>query len=285
MGYWPQDGPVLQAPDGSCYASQRTAAYQVPPWRPTDADWRTAQSLPLLPDRDPVPPWPARADPRHAPVASSETVAAHPEAAHAPPRLRYARQHITVPLHGCSTGIAQTPPPYDGSLQDGTGPPGPGTSSPRAPRWRHRAPAAAHCREATPPAPSAATPNSYCDRSGAQETPARSRSAAPVPPAASLLPEPSRDRPNASTGPEAEPPLRSATRPPPPPCPGPVAGARRSADSRRSPGNGQAAQPQPPRSASADRWLPTTPATADGVPAGAREGAQDAAQVGGIPDA
>ena len=45
------------------------------------------------------------------------------------------------------------------------------------------------------------------------------------------------------------------------------------------------AQTPLPRSASADRWPPTTPATADAVPAGARAGAQDAAQVDEIPAA
>ena len=285
MGSWPRDGPVPQAPDRSCGASQRTAAYPVPPWRPTDAGWRAAQSLPLLPDHDPVPPWPARADPLHARVASSETVVAHPEAAREPPGLRHAMRHITVPLHGCSADSAQTPPPCAGCLPVSSAIRGPGTSSPGVPRWRRRAPVAAHSPEATPPAPSAGTPNSCCGQNGGPTPPAHSQNAAPVQPVASLLPEPSRDRPNASTGPEAEPPLRSATRPPLQPCPGPVAGAQRSADNRRSPGNGLAARPQPQRSASADRWLPTTPATADGVPAGARAGAQDAAQVDGIPDA
>ena len=194
-------------------------------------------------------------------------------------------RHITVPLPGCSTDNAQTPLPCAGTLPGATGPQEPGTSSLHAPRWRRRAPAVAHSLEATQPGPSAVTPNSCCGQNGGPTPPAHSRSAAPVPPEASLLREPSPESPNASTGPEAEPPLRSATRPPPPPCPGQAAGARRSAGSRRLPGNGQAAQLEPPRSASADRWLPTTPATADGVPAGARAGAQDAAQVGGIPDA
>ena len=53
-----------------------------------------AQSLPLLPDHDPVPPWPAMADPWHARVASSGTVAAHPEAAHEPLLSQFARRHI-----------------------------------------------------------------------------------------------------------------------------------------------------------------------------------------------
>src|ERR1035437_7402181 len=133
VGSWPQDGPVLQAHDRSCGASQRAAAYPVPPWRLTDAGWPAAQSLPLLPDHDPVPPWPARADPRHARVASSETVAAHPEAAHEPQLSQFARRHITVPLLCCSADSAQTPPPYADSRPAGTGPPGPGTSSPPAP--------------------------------------------------------------------------------------------------------------------------------------------------------
>jgi hypothetical protein len=129
------------------------------------------------------------------------------------------------------------------------------------------------------------TPNSCCDRNGGPVPPAHSRSAAPVQPEAIPLPEPFRDRPSASTGQEAGPPPHSATRPLLRPCPGPVASAQRSVDSRRSPGNGQAAQPQPQRSASVDRWPPTMPAAADGVPDGAREGAPGAAQVGGIPAA
>lgn len=194
-------------------------------------------------------------------------------------------RHITVPLRGCSTGSAQTPPPCAGSLPISSVPPGPGTSSPPAPRWRHRAPAVAHSPEATRPGPFAVIPNSCCDRNAAPAPPDHSRSAAPTPPAASLLLEPFRDRPNASTDPEAGPRLRSATRPPPRPCPVPVAQARRFADSRRSPGNAPAARRRPPRSASAGRWPPTTPATADDAPAGAPEGAQDAAQVDGIPAA
>jgi hypothetical protein len=158
---------------------------------------------------------------------------------------QFARRHITVPLHGCSADSVQTPPPCAGSLPGATGPPEPGTSSPHAPRLRRRAPVAAHSPEATPPAPSAVTPSSCSDRNGEPTPPAHSRTVAPVQPAASLLREPSRDRPNASTGPEAGPPLRSETRPPPPQCPGPVASAPRSAGSRRSPGNGQAARPQP----------------------------------------
>jgi len=194
-------------------------------------------------------------------------------------------RHITVPLRGCSAGSAQTPLPCAGSLPVASGPPGPGTSSPRAPRWRHRAPAVAHSPEATRPGPFAVIPNSDCDRNAAPAPPAHSRSAAPTPPAASLLPEPSRDRHCAWNDPEAEPPLRSATRPPLRPCPGPTVGVRRSAGSRRSPGNAPAARPPPPRSASAGRWPPTTPATADDAPAGAPEGAPDAAQVDGIPAA
>ena len=176
---------------------------------------------------------PARADPLHAAVASSETVAAHPEACREPQLSQFARRHITVPLHGCSTGCARTLPPCAGSLPGATAPPAPGTSSPRAPRSRHRALAAARCREATPPGPSAVTPSSCSDRNGEPTPPAHSRTVAPVQPAASLLREPFRDRPNASTGPAAAPPLRSETRPPPPPCPGPVASAPRSAGSRR----------------------------------------------------
>jgi len=217
------DGQAHRSPVGSCGASQRTAAGPGPPSRRRDAGWRAAQSPSRHPDRDRVPPWPARAVPPHAAVASSETVAAHPEAAREPPLLRPARLHTTVPLHGCSTGGGQTPRPCAGSRPAGSAPPAPGTSSPRAPRSRHRGPAAAHCREATPPAPSDATPNSCCDQNGELIPPGHSRSAAPVQPAAIPLPAPFRDRPSASTGPEAAPPLRSATRPPPPPCPGPVA--------------------------------------------------------------
>ena len=194
-------------------------------------------------------------------------------------------RHITAPLRGCSAGSAQTPPPCAGSLPISSVPPGPGTSSPRAPRSRHCAPAAARSPEAARPGPCAVIPNSCCDRNAAPAPPAHSRSAAPVPPATSLLPEPSRDRHCAWNDPEAGPRLRSATRPPLRPCPGPVAQARRSADSRRSPGNAPAARRRPPRSASAGRWPPTTPATADDAPAGAREGAPDAAQVDGIPAA
>src|ERR1035437_8329716 len=188
VGSWPQDGPVLRAPDRSCCASQRTRAYPVPPWRRTDAGWRAAQSLPLLPDHDPVPPWPARADPRHARVASSETVAAHPEACREPPLSQFARRHITVPLRGCSTDNAQTPLPYAGSLPVSSVKRGPGTSSPHAPGWRRRAPAAGHCREATPPVPSAATPNSCCGQNGGPASPAPRRSPAPGPPQTALLP-------------------------------------------------------------------------------------------------
>ena len=285
MGSSRPGGQAHRLLDGSCHASQRIAAYPVPTWYPTDAGWRAAQSLPPLPDHDPVPPWPARADPLHVRVASSETVAAHPEAAREPRLLRPAKRHITVPLHGCSTGGGPTPRPCAGSLRGVTVLPEPGTSSPRAPRWRRRAPVVAHSPEAIRPGPYDATPNSCCDQNAAPVPPAHSRSAAPVPPEASLPREPSRGRPNASTGQGAEPPLRSATRPPPRPCLGPVAGARRSADSRRSPDIYQAARQQPPRSASADRWPPTTPATAVAVPADAREGAPDDAQVDGIPGA
>jgi hypothetical protein len=112
-------------------------------------------------------------------------------------------------------------------------PPVPGTSSLRAPRWRRRAPVVARSREATRQALSDVTPNSCCDRNGGPTPPAHNRSAAPVPPAASLLPEPFRDRHNASSDPEAEPPLRSVTMPPLPLCPAPVASEQRSVDIRR----------------------------------------------------
>jgi hypothetical protein len=227
------DGQAHRLLDGSCCASQRTAASPVPTWCPTDDGWRAAQSLPSRPDHDPVPPWPARADPLHVRVVSSETVAAHSEGAHEPQLSKFSRRYITVPLHGCSADSAQTLPPCAGSLRGVTGPPEPGTSSPRAPRWRPRAPVVAHSREATRPGPSDETPNSCCDQNAAPVLPARNGSAASVPPEASLPQEPSRGRPNASTGPEAGPPLRSATRPPPRPCPGPAAGAPRFADSRR----------------------------------------------------
>ena len=194
-------------------------------------------------------------------------------------------RHITVPLPGCSTDNAQTPLPCAGTLPGATGPQEPGTSSLHAPRWRRRAPAVAHSLEATQPGPSAVTPNSCCGQNGGPTPPAHSRSAAPVPPEASLLREPSPESPNASTGPEAEPPLRSATRPRHPPCHGPVAGDPQPVDSRRSPDIYQADRPEPRRSASADRWPPTMPAIADAALAGAREGAQVAAQVDEIPDA
>ncbi len=194
-------------------------------------------------------------------------------------------RHITVPLRGCSAGSAPTLPPCAGSLPVGSAPPEPGTSSPRAPRWCHRAPAAARSPEATPPGPFAARPSSRCDRSAAPTPPGRSRSAPTSPPAASPLPGPLPVRQRASSGPGTGPRPRSATRPPLRPCPGPVAQAPPPADSRRSPGNGQAAQLPPPRSASAGHWPPATPADADAVPADAREGAQDAAQVDGIPAA
>ena len=281
----PPDGQAHLAPDGSCCASQRTAAYPVPPWRRTGAGWHAVQSSSRFQDPDRVPPSPAREDLPRVAAASSGTVAAHPEAAHEPRLSPFARPHITVPLHGCSTGNAQTPRPCAGTLPGTNGPPEPGTSLPRGPRLRRRAPVVALSPEATRPGPYAATPSSCCDQNAAPVPPAHSRSAAPVQPAASLLPEPSRDRPNASTGQEAEPPLRSETRPRHPPCHGPVAGARRSADSRRSPDIYLAARREPPRSASADRWPPTTPATDAAVLAGAREDAQDAAQVDGIPDA
>lgn len=194
-------------------------------------------------------------------------------------------RHITVPLPGCSTDNAQTPLPCAGTLPGATGPQEPGTSSLHAPRWRLRAPVVAHSPEATPPSPSAVTPNLSCGQNGGPTPPAHSRSAAPVPPEASLLREPSPESPNASTGPEAGPPLRSATRPPLRRCHGPVAGARRPVDSRQSTDIYQAARREPRRSASAGRWPPTTPAIADAAQDGAPEGAPDAAQVDGIPDA
>jgi hypothetical protein len=242
-------------------------------------------SRPRLPDHGPVPPSLARVVHTHAAAASSRTTAAHPEACRVPKLSQCAMRYITVPPHGCSTGSAQTPRPCAGSLPVASAPPGPGTSSPRAPRWPHRAPAVAHSPEAARPGPCAVIPNSGCDRNAAPAPPAHSRSAAPTPPAASLLPEPSRARPNASTGPEAGPPLRSATRPPLRPCPGPVAQAPPPAGSRRSPDNAPPARRPPLRSASAGRWPPTTPASADDAQAGAPEGAQDAAQVDGIPAA
>jgi hypothetical protein len=233
VGSWRPDGQAHRSPAGACGASRRTAAGPVPPLRRRDAGWHAAQSPSRHPNRDPVPPWPERAAPLPAAVVSSETVAAHPEAAREPPLLRPARRHITVPLHGYSTGTGQTPRPYAGSRPAGSAPLAPETSSLRAPRSHHRAPVAVLRREATPPDPSGATPNSCCDRNGELTPPGHNRSAAPVQPAAIPLPAPFRGRRSASTGPAAAPPLRSETRPKPPPCPGPVASVPRSADSRR----------------------------------------------------
>ena len=174
MGSSRPDGQAHRLLDGSCCASQRTAAYPVPPWCPTDVDWRAAQSPPPLPDHDPVPPWPARADSLHVRGVSSETVAAHSEGAHEPQPSKFSRRHITVPLRGCSADSAQTPPPCAGSLRGVIVLPEPATSSPRAPRWRRRAPVVAHSREATRPAPSDVTPNSCCDQNAAPVPPARS---------------------------------------------------------------------------------------------------------------
>ena len=174
MGSSRPGGQAHQAPVGSCGASPCTAAGPVPPSRLIDADWRAAQSPSPHPDHDQRTPWPAREAQLPAAVVSSETVAAHPEAAREPPLSRPARPHITVPLHGCSTGTAQTPPPCDGSRQHATAPLAPGTSSLRAPRLRHRAPVAARCQGAIPPAPSAAIPNSCCDQNGAPTHPAHS---------------------------------------------------------------------------------------------------------------
>jgi len=57
-------------------------------------------------------------------VASSEIVAAHSEGAHEPQRSKFSRRHITVPLHGCSSGYGQNPRPCAGSRPDGTVPTG-----------------------------------------------------------------------------------------------------------------------------------------------------------------
>ena len=232
-GSSPPDGPVLPSPAGSCGASPRTAACRTPPSLPPDGGSSAAPSRPPPPDHARFPPWPAGKEPSPSAAASSEITAARPEASREPPVSLPSRRHTTDQLHGCSTGAAQIPPPCAGSLPAATAPPEPDTSSPRAPRWRRRAPAAARSPEAVPPVPSAATPNSCCGRNDAPVPPAHSQSVAPTPPAASLLPAPSPVRPNASTGPAAGPRSRSSTRPPHPPCPAQVVPALGCADGRR----------------------------------------------------
>src|ERR1035437_950947 len=120
---------------------------------------------------------------------------------------RLLRRHIAVPLHGCSTGTAQTPPPCAGSRPDATGPPEPGTSSPHALQLLRCTPAVAHSPEAVRPAPCAAIPNSCCDQNAAPTPPGHSRSAAITQPATNPLPEPWPARRRASNDPEAGPPL------------------------------------------------------------------------------
>jgi hypothetical protein len=279
------DGPAHRQLVGSCCASARTALGPVPTWRPPDGDWPAAPSPSQPPDPDPVLPSPARVERAPAGAAFSEITAAHPEAVRVPPVTLPARRHTTARLHGCANGSGQIPLPCAGSLPRSSGLPVPDTSSPRAPRSRRCALAVAHFQEEVPPLPFAATPNLCCDQIAAPGPPVHSRSAAPVPPATSLLPEPFHDHHNASTGPEVEPPLRSATRPPPRPCRGPVVEVPRSADNRRSPDTDQDARLEPLRSASADRWPPTMPASAVDAPVGAHEAAPDAAQVGEVPAA
>jgi hypothetical protein len=169
----------------------------------------------------------------HAAAASSEITAAHPKAAHEQPVLPRARPHTTDPLPGCACDTAQTPPPSDNTLPLPTVPSAPGTSSPHALRLLRCAPAVAHSLEAVRSAPCAEIPNSCCDQNAAPTPPGRSRSAAITRPTASPLPGPSPVRRRASNDPEAGPPLHSATRPPPRPCPGQVVPVLRPADSHR----------------------------------------------------
>src|SRR5260370_14514977 len=124
-------------------------------------------------------------------------------------------------------------PPSAGNPPCFGAPPAPDTSTPPAPRSFPLAPPAEWLRAEPPPAPNAAIPSSRYDRTGAPTRRARSRSAAPTPPAACPPPAQSRVRSAGARGPAARPQPRSSATPLLPRCPGPVAPAPRFVCSRR----------------------------------------------------
>jgi hypothetical protein len=132
--------------------------------------------------------------------------------------------------------------------------------------------------------PAGGIPNWGCDQSGAPDLPHRTRSAAPVPPAATLPPAPSCAATCAWHALAARPPARSTARPRLPPCPVPVAPAPECVDSRRSPDTDPAGlRLLPPRWESAGRWRPARPTGAAADRGGALAHAPSAGRVGETP--
>src|SRR6516165_7831914 len=123
-----------------------------------------------------------------------------------------ARRHTTHPLAGSSTCAGLWRSPVLDNPPGWNAPPAPSTSWPPALRSRRRALVAARFLEAVPLTPGDATPNSYCDQTGAPVPPSRSRNVAPTPPAAILLLKHSPVPTSAANDPAPGPRLRSSPR-------------------------------------------------------------------------
>jgi hypothetical protein len=170
------------------------------------------------------------------PVAALlKTVRENPESVGVWTSRHRARPRRVPRLGGYCNGASKTHPPGVDSRSDWRAPPAPDTSSRHERRSRRRARVVAPFREAVPPEPTGATPNSRSDQSAAPDRPGCSRNVAPVPEAASPAPAPSLVRKNASNDPAPERRLHSCPRRRLPPCLASAAPEQRCVCIRRSP--------------------------------------------------
>src|ERR1700722_443710 len=130
-----------------------------------------------------------------------------------------ATRHTAGRLPAYRSDTGRRSPPSAGNPPGFGAPPAPETSTPPAPGFCPRAPAAEWLPAEPPPAPAAAIPSSRCGQTGAPTHRARSRSAAPTRPAAIPPPARSRVRSVAASGPAARLRPRSSAIPPPPRAP------------------------------------------------------------------
>src|SRR5579885_596055 len=201
--------------------------------RPPGAVARGSQSPPPSPDRATVR-HQSRRQLSPAPAAAfGKTVPDHREGVCGLRTNLCATRHTVGRLPAYRSGAERRSLPSAGNPPGFGGPPAPETSTPPAPGSCPRAPAAEWLPAELPPAPVAAIPSSRCGRTGLPTHPARSRSAAPTPPAASPPRAQFRVGINAANGPAARPRLRSSAIPLLLLCPGPVAPTPESACSHR----------------------------------------------------